>query len=154
MALEPYIRPELTFVLDGVESKSKLFELMAQAVDELVEALDGETLQRRLEAREEQMATSTPEGVAFPHALAPEIDKTFILAARLKSGVDFGVPDHPKSDLIFCMFGSSKDPWEHIRLLARLARIVRSDEARSKLRGASDAADLYQRLLAEDRSHG
>ncbi|MCZ7597292.1 MAG: PTS sugar transporter subunit IIA [Gammaproteobacteria bacterium] len=54
---------------------------------------------QRLMAREKQMPTSTPEGVAFPHALAAEIDKTHVAAALLKPGVDFGVAHHPRSDL-------------------------------------------------------
>lgn len=154
MALQPYIRPDLTFILEGVESRDELFKRLAASVDAMIPALKGEALVQRLMAREKQMPTSTPEGVAFPHALAAEIDKTHVAAALLKPGVDFGVAHHPRSDLVFCMFGPTSDPWDHVRLLARLARIVRSETARTRLRGAASAADLYETLLAEDRSHG
>ena len=64
-----------------------------------------------------------------------------------------GVPEHPRCDLILGMFGSSENPWEHVRLLARLARIVHTEASRRNLRMAVDGQDLYRKLLEEDRSH-
>lgn len=154
MALQPYIRPDLVLILEGVPSRDELFARLAAAVDAMIPALRGDALVQRLIAREKQMPTSTPEGVAFPHALASEISKTHVAAALLRPGVDFGVAHHPKSDLVFCMFGPTSDPWDHVRLLARLARIVRSEPARARLRAAGNAAELYDALLAEDQSHG
>lgn len=154
MALQPYIRPELTFIFNDIESRDDLFQRLAGSVDSMIPALNGEALVQRLIAREKQMPTSTPEGVAFPHALSPEINKTLVAVALLKPGVDFGVAHHPVSDLIFCMFGPTSDPWDHVRLLARLARIVRSEPARQRLRASEDTTQLYETLLAEDRSHG
>ncbi|MCA9310903.1 MAG: PTS sugar transporter subunit IIA, partial [Phycisphaerales bacterium] len=98
--------------------------------------------------------TSTPEGVAFPHAMLPAIKKTIIIPAILRPPVDFGVRSHPAASLIFCMFGDSNEPFSHVRLLARLARIAHSPGALDRLRAATDAADLYSILVAEDRAHG
>ncbi len=154
MALQPYLRPDLILILEGVPSRDDLFTRLAGAVDAMIPALRGDALVQRLIARERQMPTSTPEGVAFPHALASEISKTHVAAALLRPGVDFGVAHHPRSDLIFCMFGPTSDPWDHVRLLARLARIVRAEPARARLRGAANPMELYELLLAEDASTG
>ena len=51
------------------------------------------------------------------------------------------------------MVGSDDRPWEHVRLLARLARIVKSPGAHERLCEATDAADLHARLVREDRVH-
>ncbi len=141
------------FVRDDVQSREELFELFSEAIHLLQPDLDGEELKRHLLDREAQTSTSTPEGVAFPHALAPEIRETCVALARIDGGVDFGVPKHPRSDLVFCMFGNTEQPWEHVRLLARLARLVHTEKARDRLRVAADAEDLYARLLEEDRTH-
>lgn len=154
MALEPYLQPGMTLVLQDVGSRDELFRLLSSTVDESIPALNGQELFDRLVERERQHPTSTPEGVAFPHALSPDIEVTQLVVACVDPGVDFGVPEHPVSDLIFCMFGPTAEPWEHVRLLARFARICRTEEARARLRAAVDAADLYTRLLREDRSHG
>jgi len=153
MALQKYIRRELILVRDEGASRDELFHLFALAVQAVQPALDGETLMRLLIQREAQSPTSTPEGVAFPHALAPDIAETYVALARVADGVDFGVPGHGPCDLVFCMFGNSEKPWEHVRILARLARLVHTTDARHNLRIAKDASDLYGRLMDEDRSH-
>lgn len=154
--LEPYIREKLTFVLKDVKGgRDELFGVLSAAVDDLIPELDRKSLVERLIEREKQHSTATPEGVAFPHALSPEIDTTLVLPVKVTPGIDFGgAPTNPPSDLIFCMFGPTSDPWQHVRLLARLARIVRSEDSRARLRAATDASDLFQRLLTEDRSYG
>ena len=152
--MQPYVRPELTFIFAQVQSRDDLFRRLAASVDSMIPTLKGEALVQRLIARETQMPTSTPEGVAFPHALSAEISKTLVAIALARPGVDFGVSHHPASDLIFCMFGPTSDPWDHVRLLARLARIVRSEPARTRLRACGDTTQLFETLLAEDRSHG
>ena len=153
MALEPHIRPELSYVLDSVSSRQDLFRMFSHAVADLLPAVDGASLFDALVKREGKLPTSTPEGVAFPHALTPEIERTLIVVAHVHGGVDFGVQGHPRSDLVFCMFGCSRDPWEHVRLLARLARICRSEASRNRLRAARDGREFYDRLIEEDRGH-
>ncbi len=153
MALQEYIRPELTFVLEDTQSRDELFGVFCRAIGELRPELEQQDLAKSLLEREAQSATSTPEGIAFPHALAQSIDETFVALAKIPGGLDFGRSDHPRSDLVFCMFGSSDRPWEHVRLLARLARLVHTAESRDRLRAAKDAADLYSRMIKEDQSH-
>ena len=154
MELAPFLQRELVLVVNESLTRDELLRRFSDAADEMLDRLQAEELYRRLVERENQSPTSTREAVAFPHAVAPEIDRTLIGVARSKDGVDFGVDGHPPATLVFCMFGCSKDPWEHVRLLARLARIVHTPEARHRLREAPDADALYNQLLEEDRSHG
>lgn len=154
MVVEPYLHPDLTLVIEGSMTRSELFDRLTAAVDDLIPSIDGAELKRLLESREAQGPTSTPEGVAFPHAMSAEIDRTMIVAIRVLGGVDFGVPNHPRADMVFALFGSPNNPWDHVRLLARLARLMHTDEARQRVRGAKTAEALYQHLLEEDRAHG
>lgn len=154
MVVEPYLHPDLTLVIEGSMTRSELFDRLTEAVDDLIPSIDGKELRRLLEARETQGPTSTPEGVAFPHAMSEEIDRTLIVAIRVVGGVDFGVPGHPRADLIFALFGSPSNPWDHVRLLARLARLMHTEEARQRMRAAKTAEALHQHLLEEDRAHG
>jgi len=161
MALEPYLRRELVFILPGAEGpasqpammRDDLFRHFSRAACAALPDQDETDLHRRLLERERQMPTSTPEGIAFPHAVADHIDQTIVLAARAPGGVDFGVAAHPRADLIFCMFGCSTNPWQHVRLLARLARIVHDPKARTELRAAGTPAQLHDRLITADQSH-
>ena len=139
---------------EGVKTRDALFEEIARAAASVVTTHDQDTLAKLLARREEQGPTSTAEGVAFPHAVAPGLSPSIIVAARLPKGIDFGRSDHPACNLVFCMFGDSETPWEHVRLLARLARIVRNDDARHQLLSATTPEELLDRLLEQDRAYG
>lgn len=153
MELSPYLCPELVFHLQRIGSRDELFHLFSRAVQAQLPEPGSVSLYQPLVEREQQMPTSTPDGIAFPHAVAPGIPRTLVVAAQIVEGVDFGVPEHPRCDLILGMFGSSENPWEHVRLLARLARIVHTESSRRNLRLAVNSEDLYRKLLEEDRSH-
>jgi mannitol/fructose-specific phosphotransferase system IIA component (Ntr-type) len=153
MELRPYLRHDLVFHLDRVSSRDELFAVICRGVEATLPEVSANSLHQRLLDREKQMPTCTPDGVAFPHAVGPEIPDTVVVIVYVVNGVDFGVSEHPPSDLILGMFGSSEKPWEHVRLLARLARIVHTEASRENLRAARDAEDLFRRLVEEDRSH-
>lgn len=153
MDLASYLQRELMLVVDEPLTRDELFELISRHVDGLLPALDGDTLKQQLIDRESQSPTSTPEGVAFPHALSEEISRTLIVTVLARQGIDFGHADHPSCDLIFCMFGSTTTPWEHVRLLARLARLVHTNESQQRLRAAQSGEELFEALVEEDRSH-
>ena len=153
MRLEEYLTPAHVLVIDDVDDRDALFERFAGIAASSIESVDEAMLTEALVAREEKSPTSTPERVAFPHAIIPEIDDTLLVVALLKKPIDFGRSDHAASDLIFCFFGSSARPWDHLRLLARLSRVASAPGALERMRGATDASDLLERLIAEDRLH-
>jgi mannitol/fructose-specific phosphotransferase system IIA component (Ntr-type) len=146
--------PELTLLLDGVASRDDLFRQIGETVANHAPDLDAAAIVAALQAREAQSPTSTDEGVAFPHAVTPDIRDTCVLVARLRDGVDFGAPGHPPVDLVFCMLGNADRPWEHVKLLARLSRIVHTEQVRAALRAAASPSALLETVLAEDRRHG
>lgn len=152
MRLEQYLHPDRTLVLEGVSDRDDLLVRLAGAA--ATAGVDSVELQASLLDRESRAPTSTPEGVAFPHALLESVEDTVVVAALAPGGVRLGKADHPPSDVIFCMVGSAKAPWDHVRLLARLARIARGPGALERLRQARSGAELYEELVREDRAHG
>lgn len=154
MKLEPLIQPELMLVLDGVSSRDELLGKLSDHVASTISEIDAAALESALAARESHMPTSTPEGVAFPHAMYDGAPKTFVATVVLRKGVNFGSDKHPDSDVVFALVGAPESAWQHVSLLARLARICHAPGALKSLRAAADAEDLYQRLLAEDARHG
>ncbi len=152
MRLEPYLDPNLTFVLDKPDGKAAVLASLADAAAGAL-GIDREIVLAALLSREEQMATSTPEGVGLPHALLKGIDRTLVIPMLLRPGVKFGSSNHPPADLVFGMFGPDDKPWDHLRILARIARLTRDEKSRGRLREADDAAGLAEAILTEDRNH-
>lgn len=153
MQLEPLLDPDRTLILDASLSKGEVLSAIAACAAQSIPDADPDQLAADLDDRERRHPTSTPEGVAFPHAMHPGIEETVLVAALVRPGVDFGVDSHPSTDIVFAIFGNADKPFSHIRVLARLARVSRGDGALDRFRAAADTAGLYQTLVSEDRKH-
>ncbi|MBX3353250.1 MAG: PTS sugar transporter subunit IIA [Phycisphaeraceae bacterium] len=152
MRLEPYLDPDAAMILEKPGDKGAVLAELAQAASRVL-GVGAPGLLAALEAREAQMPTSTPEGVALPHALTPDLTRTLVIPVVLRPGVRFGGANHPPADLVFGMFGPSDKPWDHLRVLARIARLMRTAGPRDTLRAAPTPQALHDALLAEDRAH-
>lgn len=154
MRLEPIIEPGLTAVLSGLRGRDAALEAIAERGATKFPNVTRAAFLAALKDRESKYPTGTPEGVAFPHALLPDLQPTGLVILLLRPPVKWSGQKHPEQDLIFGILGNADTPWEHVRLLARLARIVGGAGALQRLRSAADGKELFQRLLEEDRSHG
>lgn len=154
MRLEPLLDAANTLVLADCSDRDTVLRRLAEHAHARLESIPAESLYEALQDRERRYPTSTPEGVAFPHAMLEEIDQTLVIAARLEPPVAFRPGEHRPIRLVFGIFGSASKPFQHVQLLARLAMVVRTKAARERLVGAPDAASLYTALIEEDRAHG
>ncbi|HVZ93692.1 MAG TPA: PTS sugar transporter subunit IIA [Phycisphaerales bacterium] len=154
MRLEPLLRPENVQIVEAAASRDHLLSRLAERAHAEFPSIPGDRLLNELIDREKKYPTSVPEGVAFPHAILPDIDHTLIVAYLCKPAVNFGVKGHAPTALVFGMFANADEPWQHVRTLARLARITHAPGALDRIRSASDAAVLFDLLIAEDRRHG
>ncbi len=154
MRIEPLLTPERVVVLtDATERDDVLRGLARVAASGLPDRTEDELFKALIE-REKRYPTSTPEGVAFPHAMLDGVEETVLVAAAVRPAVDFRPGEHPAVDLAFAMIGSASEPFQHVQLLARLARVCRGVGALDKFRQASDAETLHAALIDEDRAHG
>jgi PTS system nitrogen regulatory IIA component len=153
MNLTAFLRPELCWRLGPYEGRDALLDDLSKRIAEVAGDLSADDLLTVLLEREKQGATSTPDGVALPHAMLERVENTFVAAAVIDDGVDFGQAGHPPSDIVFVLVGPKDSAWDHIRLLARLARICHAPGAVDRLRQVTRDADLYDRLCAEDALH-
>lgn len=153
MRIESLLKPEHTlFLVDPIDRDAVLLAI-ATAAAEGFSDLSAENLQAALIERESQMPTATPEGVAFPHAMLPGLEDTVLIPAIIRPPIVFSTREPAPVSLAFGMFGDANKPWDHVRLLARLARIARGEGALERIQRAQSADDLFQHILAEDRSY-
>lgn len=151
MQLEKFLQPGRILLLDSCKDRGDLFAKLAEKAGDIGPST--EELVSGLESREAEGPTSTPEGVAFPHALVEGIRETVLVVALVRSGTNFRNPDHPLCDVIFCLFGEPSKPYQHVRVLARMARVCRGSGAIDRFRACESEESLYSALVEEDRSH-
>jgi PTS system nitrogen regulatory IIA component len=102
--------------------------------------------------RERLGSTGVGSGIAIPHAKLPKIPAIFAVFARLERPLDFESFDGIPVDLIFLLIAPESAGADHLKALARIARMVRDPSLTAKLRATRDANALYAVLTQEPTS--
>jgi len=93
--------------------------------------------------REKLGSTGVGNGVAIPHGKLAKLNNVFGLFARLERPVDFEALDGQPVDLIFLLLAPEGAGADHLKALARVARLLRDSEVARRLRESRDAEALY-----------
>jgi PTS system nitrogen regulatory IIA component len=130
--------------------KQALQEIAAKAA-----ALTGQSERTILEIllqREKLGSTGVGNGVAIPHGKLAKLANVFGLFARLERPVDFEALDGQPVDLIFLLLAPEGAGADHLKALARVARLLRDPEVARKLRNSHDVDALYAVLAMPSAS--
>ena len=122
----------------------------AEVLRELVELLvqagqvdSGEALVQSLLRREELMSTALGGGVAIPHPRHPVpelVRRAVCVVGRSGEGISFGALDGERTRLFFLL--CAPNDRQHLRLVARLTRLLREQDCVGRLLAAKTAEDL------------
>ena len=93
--------------------------------------------------RERLGSTGVGQGVAIPHGKLRGLDRLVGVFARLPRPVDFDSLDDQPVDLVFVLLAPESAGADHLKALARIARILRDPAMAQKLRTAQDASGIY-----------
>jgi len=130
--------------------KQALQEIAAKAAE-----LTGQSERTILEIllqREKLGSTGVGNGVAIPHGKLAKLANVFGLFARLERPIDFEALDGQPVDLIFLLLAPEGAGADHLKALARVARLLRDPEVARKLRNSPDADALYAVLAMPSAS--
>lgn len=90
--------------------------------------------------------TPAAAGVALPHLLLNDVDGFYMVAARSLRGVEFPMANQP-IHAVFLLLGSRKDPTQHLRMLAEIARRAENPDFIDQWIGAKNPTALAELLL-------
>ena len=93
--------------------------------------------------RERLGSTGIGSGIAIPHGKLAKLDRLFGVFARLERPVDFEALDGQPVDLLFLLLAPEAAGADHLKALARVARLLRDPEVARKLRESRDAEAIY-----------
>ena len=103
----------------------------------------GLTLRHVIE-RENVMSTGIGNGVAIPHAYTEGVENLVAGFYRTSSAVDFSSLDGKPVDLIFIILGPKESRRDHIKVLAKISRLLSHEEFRSGLRQAPSPKAVFE----------
>ena len=102
--------------------------------------------------REKLGSTAVGNGIAIRHGKMPHLTRLFGLFARLDRAIDFEALDGQPVDLIFLLLAPEGAGADHLKALARVARLLRDSAIARKLRASHDAEALYAVLAMPSAS--
>ena len=142
MALLEFLSPEAVAPALRVNGKKQaLLELSAHAAR--LTGLDDRTIFETLLQRERLGSTGIGDGIAIPHGKLPRLDRLFGFVARLDKPIDFEALDGQPVDLLFLLLAPEGAGADHLKALARIARVLRGPGVVERLRATRDADALY-----------
>ena len=153
MRLSNHLRDDL--VIHGLEASdtSEVLSAFGALFERAGVVRSGEEVTQALGAREEAHTTCMGDGVAVPHTTIPELEEMILLVATTSRPIQFGPPEAEPVGLFFVLLSPSGKEGAHIKLLARICRLVRHPGTLEELQAASGGNDLLEALLRVDSEH-
>ncbi len=151
MPLIDLVAPNAILPALKVNSKKQvLHELAARAA--ILSGQNERAIFDILRPREKLGSTAVGNGIAIPHGKMPGLTRLFGLFARLDRPIDFEALDNQPVDLVFLLLAPEGAGADHLKALARIARLLRDPNVAHKLRGSHDAESLYAVLAMPSAS--
>lgn len=146
MASLEFLSPDSVIPNLRAPSKKHVLAELASGAARRLPGLDEREVFETLLQRERLGSTGIGEGVAIPHGKLPRLDHLFGLVARLERPVDFEALDGQPVDLAFLLLAPEGAGADHLKALARVARVLREPGILDAVRSARDADALYALL--------
>ena len=115
--------------------------------------IDRDQLAKVLMERERLASTAIGEGVAIPHGKLDAVGKLVACVGRAREGVDFDSMDGRPTHLFFVLVAPENSTGVHLKALARISRLFKDPEFRTRLMQAKLAEDLYKVIADEDAKY-
>jgi PTS system nitrogen regulatory IIA component len=151
MNLGSILKPEAVRVLGSVTSKKRLMRDLSDAAAACYD-IDPDKAMTALQDRESIGPTGVGNGVALPHARMPGLDRVAGVFVKLERPVSFDAVDRVPVDLVFALFAPEDSGVHHLKALAAVARVLRQNKVRVKLRANDDPMTLHAILVGAQES--
>lgn len=146
---------EKDFIIPELKNGDKrgVLEEMVSDLVSRVEGLDKETILEVLLEREKLGSTGIGYGVAIPHGKLRGLDRLIVTFGRSSKGVDFQSLDSKPSHIFFLILAPENSTTAHLKILARISRLLNDPIFRKRLLQSKTRDDIYNVIADEDRKH-
>jgi fructose PTS system EIIBC or EIIC component len=131
--------------------KSEVLQQMIDRLGQLGMVPDGTEIHRLLMDREGLMTTGVKRGFAFPHAFSMQFDQSFLTLGVVKDGVDYESLDRQPVKFIFLLLGPPNHQTVHLRILARVSRLMGQPDMLELLRAAHSVPEVLEVLTDTEK---
>jgi PTS system nitrogen regulatory IIA component len=138
-------------ILDDLNAQNKkgiLEELVVPLVDKT--GLNAEDLVRVLMERERLGSTGIGGGIGIPHGKIKDLETLVLGFGLSRKGINFESIDGEPTHIFFVLITPEDSTGLHLKLLARISRILKNDHFKERLMNAADQDEIYEIIKQED----
>ncbi|MEW6750967.1 MAG: PTS sugar transporter subunit IIA [Candidatus Latescibacterota bacterium] len=135
------------------ESKEEIIEELVGALKVGTVVTDRERVLQAVLEREKIMSTGIGDGIAIPHGKSDAVVRLAAALGTQRRGVDFEALDGEPAFVFFLLVSPANVSGPHIKALARISRLLKNDEFKKKLIGASSPGEVMAIVAEEERNH-
>jgi len=134
--------------LESTDKKGVLEELVDPVAP--IAGTQKEEIVRVLMDRERLGSTGIGDGIGIPHGKLKSIETLILGFGLSRKGVDFDSMDGKPTHLFFLLITPENSTGLHLKLLARISKILKNDILKERLLDATAPADVLGILREED----
>jgi PTS system nitrogen regulatory IIA component len=153
MKLSPYLTPELVTLDLRARDLPEAIAALVERVRALGVVEDSAALSALLLSQEARHTTAMGDGVAIPHATLAGLERPVLMVAVAREGADFGPIGLDPVHLFFLLLSPEDQTGLHIKILARITRLIRHPDFVGRLRRARSSAELIEEIERVDAEH-
>jgi PTS system nitrogen regulatory IIA component len=140
------------FIIEELKSKNKkdILAELSGVFGKVDEIIDFATMLNVLMEREKLGSTAIGDGIAIPHGKMKGLRTLMLSFGRSKEGVDFNAMDGKPVHLFFLLMAPEDSAGQHLKVLAKLSRMLKDVTFRKKLMSARSKDELHK--IIEERT--
>lgn len=138
-------------IIADMKSRTKI-EVLGELVEPVARltAVDRDELVNVLLERERLGSTGIGGGIGIPHGKAKHLDNLIVGIGLSRKGVDFESLDGQPTRIFFLLVTPENSTGLHLKLLARISRILKNEEFKQRLLQANNSSEIYSIIKEED----
>ena len=150
MQLTEFFKENLIHLDFQAGDKDEALNKMVRALETAGSVDDVNGLRTALIEREKLGTTGVGGGIAIPHARCAAAKELSVGFFRSKEGVNFQAIDSQPVHLVFLLLAPVASGGAYLKLLAKISRLLRSDDFRNGLMEAKTPGEVMELIKEND----
>ena len=146
--LDVLLKEAILSDLKADDKKGVLEELVTPVAR--IAGINHDYLVKVLMERERLGSTGIGEGIGIPHGKVKDLESLVLGFGLSRKGVDFDSMDGQPAYIFFLLLTPENSTGLHLKLLARISRILKNDQFKQKLLGATNRDEIYSIIKEEE----
>jgi PTS system nitrogen regulatory IIA component len=148
--LDVLVKESIIVDLKATDKKGVLEELVIPVSK--IANVNSEEMVRVLLDRERLGSTGIGNGIGIPHGKLRGLEKLVLGFGISRKGVDFESMDNRPTYLFFLLITPENSTGPHLKLLARISKILKSEPFRDQLMNANNQDEIFEIIKDADNA--